>query len=102
MKATDLRGRTQPRPKGPLIAALQLDARRLAPELLEPVVLARLRDEHVKHAVEVVEEHPARLAETLLGRDGSNPPSFNCRRTSSAIAFANRSFRAVTSTRKSV
>ena len=39
--------------------------RRLAPELLQPVVLARVRREDVHHHVQVVQEDPARLAVAL-------------------------------------
>src|SRR3954466_7703895 len=47
-------------------AALLDDAlRRLAPELLEAVVLARLRREDVDDYVEVVHEDPARLAQAF-------------------------------------
>ena len=52
--------------------------RRLAPELLEPVELARLRREDVDDDVEVVHEDPARLGEAL------DPPRQQRRARSSA------------------
>ena len=41
---------------------LDLDARHVAPQILEPVVRPRVRREDVQHDVEVVGDDPARLA----------------------------------------
>src|SRR6476661_4973152 len=50
---------------GRTLVEIQVQARHVAPQLLEAVVVARVRREHVHHAVEVVHEDPARFAGAL-------------------------------------
>ena len=80
----------------------ELDGRHVTPELLEPVVLPRLRREDVEDDVEVVGQDPIALRGAL---DGSRPKlvvGLSRSRTSSTIAFVWRGFRPLQSTKKSV
>ena len=47
------------------------DRRRVGPQALEPVVLARLVEEHVHDEIAVVEQHPRRVREALRPRGAS-------------------------------
>ena len=66
LSATGRRGR---------LGKIEVERRRLAPELLEPVAVARLGDEDVQDAVEVVERGSSRLARRPRPRSASSPSS---------------------------
>ena len=51
--------------RGRVLRQAELDPGGLAPELIEPVEVPSLLDEDVEDAIEVVDEHPARLGQTL-------------------------------------
>ena len=89
-------------PSDAILRRLQLEPRRLAPEILELVALALLLGEDVQDAVEVVEDDPARRLRRLGAGRQQLLLLLSRSFTSSAIARAWRSLRAVQIVRKSV
>ena len=82
-------------PSDVILGRPQLEPRGLSPEVLELVALPRILGEDVQHGVEVVEDDPAvrSLALGAAGKQVRPPSAAVC--TSSTIALAWRSLRAV-------